>query len=178
MYSYDVPYDGTSLTVSRAVLYPTGSLDLLVANTGVQVESPQMVYQGVSGGGETAYQHFSAENLPGDVVVELRLSGSPQGTGGTAVERPWWSRGLEQFGPTMALALGLLGALLAFAQKRWGRRPEPVAEREVEPAAQRGELLHLIADLDDAFAEGRLDEESYRQLRSKMKERLRDVWTG
>jgi hypothetical protein len=177
MYSYDLPYDGTALAVSRRVLYPTSSLDLLVANAGVLVESPQMAYQGVTGGDQTAYQHFSAENLPGETVVELRLSGSPQEAGGTAGGRTGWSRGLYEFGPMMALALGLLGGLLPFAQRRWGRRPEPAAEREVDPGTQRGELLHLLADLDDAFAEGRLDEESYRQLRGKMKGRLRDVWT-
>jgi hypothetical protein len=177
MYSYDLPYDGTALTVSRIVVYPTRSLDLLVANSGVRVDSPQMVYQGLSGGDETAYQHFSAENLPGEAVVELRLSGSPQGAGTFTPQGASWTSGLQEHGSAVALAMGLLGALLPFAQLRWGRRLEPTAEREVEPIVQRGELLHLIADLDDAFVEGRLDEESYRQLRGKMKERLRDVWT-
>jgi len=175
-YSYDLPYDGTALTVSRRVLYPTSSMDLLVANTGVQAESPQMVYQGLSGGDETAYQHFSAEDLPGDAVVELRLSGSPQGAGVPALPRPSWSRGLQEVGPAIALVMGLLGALLAFALMRRGRSSEPVAEGEVDATSQRGELLHLIADLDDAFVEGHLDEESYHQLRAKMKTRLRDVW--
>jgi len=175
-YSYDLPYDGTALTVSRRVLYPTSSMDLLVANTGVQAESPQMVYQGLSGGDETAYQHFSAEDLPGDAVVELRLSGSPQGAGVPALPRPSWSRGLQEVGPAIALVMGLLGALLAFALMRRGRSSEPVAEGEVDATSQRGELLHLIADLDDAFVEGHLDEESYHQLRAKMKKRLRDVW--
>jgi hypothetical protein len=177
MYSYDLPYDGTALTVSRRVVYPTGSLDLLVASSGVQVESPGMVYQGLSGGGETSYLHFGAENLPGETVIQLQLSGSPQGVGAPAIGRPSWSRVLQEFGPRIALALGLLGALLPFAQLRWRRRPELAAEAEVDPTAQRGELLHLIADLDDAFAEDRLDEESYHQLRGKMKERLRDIWT-
>jgi len=72
--------------------------------------------------------------------------------------------------------MGLLGALLAFALMRRGRSSEPVAEGEVDATSQRGELLHLIADLDDAFVEGHLDEESYHQLRAKMKKRVRDVW--
>ena len=176
MYSYDLPYDGTDLTVSRRVIYPASSVDLLVANAGVQAESPQMVYQGLSGGEETAYLHFSAKDLPGDAVVELELSGSPQGAGGPALRRPSWSRGLQESGPTMALAVGLLGALLPFALMRRGRRSEPSAEGEVDATSQRGELLHIIADLDDAFVEGHLDEESYHQLRAKIKQRLRDVW--
>jgi hypothetical protein len=178
MCSYDLPYDGTALTVSRRVIYPTRSMDLLVANTGGHAESPQMVYQGLSGGEETAYLHFSAKDLPGDAVVELRLSGSPQGAGGPALGRPSWSRGLQESGPTMALAMGLLGALLPFALMRWGRRSEPAAEGEVDAASQRGELLHIIADLDDAFAEDRLDQQPYEQLRTRMKQRLRNVWTN
>jgi 5-hydroxyisourate hydrolase-like protein (transthyretin family) len=176
MYTYSLPYDGTDLTVSRRVIYPTSSVDLLVANTGVQVESPQMVYEGLSGGGEMAYLHFSAKELAVDAVVELRLSGSAREPGVPALARPSWSRVLQESGPTLALALGLLGALLPFALMRWGRRSDAAAEGEVDATSQRAELLHLIADLDDAFAEGRLDEESYRQLRGKMKERLRDVW--
>jgi 5-hydroxyisourate hydrolase-like protein (transthyretin family) len=175
-YSYDLPYDGTALTVSRRVLYPTSSMDLLVANTGVQAESRQMVYQGLSGGAESAYQHFSAEDLPGDAVVELRLSGSLQGAGVPALPRPSWSRGLQEVGPAIALVMGLLGALLAFALMRRRRSSEPAAEGDVDATSQRGELLHLIADLDDAFVEGHLDEESYHQLRAKMKKRVRDVW--
>lgn len=177
MYSYGLPYDGTELTISRPILYPTSSVDLLVANTGVQVESAQLVYQGLSGGDEAAYLHFSAEGLAGGAVVELRLSGSPQGAGGSTPARSWWSRGLQEYGPAVALAMGLLGALLPFALRRRGGNLEPVAQGEVDPTAQRGELLHLIADLDDAFVEGRLDEESYSQLRAKVKGRLRDVWT-
>jgi len=177
MYSYRLPYDGTTLTISRTILYPTSSVDLLVANTGVQVESAQMVYQGLSGGDAAAYLHFSTEEVAGGVVVELRLAGSPQGAGVTTIPRPTWSRGLQEYGPAAALAMGLLGALLPFALRRRGGSLEPVAQGKVDATAQRGELIHLIADLDDAFTEGRLDEESYHQLRAKIKGRLRDVWS-
>jgi len=177
MYSYYLPYDGTELTISRAILYPTSSVDLLVANTGVQAESAQLVYQGLSGGDEAAYLHFSAEGLAGGEVVELELRGSPQGTGVTTPARSTWSRGVQEHGPAVALVAGLLGALLPLAMRRRGRSLEPAAEVKVDPTAQRGELLHLIADLDDAFTEGRLDEESYHQLRAKIKGRLRDVWS-
>jgi len=177
MYSYRLPYDGTELTLSRTIFYPTSSVDLLVANTGVQVESAQLVYQGLSGGDEAAYQHFSAEELAGGAVLELRLTGSPRREGGSSPARSSWSQGLEEFGPAVAVAMGLLGALLPFALRRRGGSLEPVAEGKVDRTAQRGELLRLIADLDDAFAEGRLDEESYFQLRTKIKVRLRDVWT-
>jgi hypothetical protein len=91
--------------------------------------------------------------------------------------------------PAIALGLALLGGLLPFLQLRVGRReselpaegevsePEAAAETEVESDADREELLRLIADLDDAYAEGLVKEKAYRQLRDKMKKRLRSDWT-
>ena len=37
LYAYRVPYDGSQITLSRRVLYPTGHADVMVANLGVHV---------------------------------------------------------------------------------------------------------------------------------------------
>jgi len=178
LYSYRVPYDGSQITLSRRVLYPTGYVDVMVANLGVQVESQRLLYQGLTGGDEMSYLHFGAENLPAGAEIDLRISGAPQGAALPVPARPSWSQGLQEVGPVIALVMGLLGALLAFAQLRWRQRSGRPADQGVDPTVQRDELLHLIADLDDAFAEDRLDQQAYEQLRTRLKQRLRHVWTN
>jgi 5-hydroxyisourate hydrolase-like protein (transthyretin family) len=178
LYAYRVPYDGSQITLSRRVLYPTGYVDVLVANLGVHVESQQLMYQGLTGGKETSYLHFGVGDLPAGAEVDLLISGAPQGAAVPVPARLSWSQGLQEVGPAIALTMGLLGALLAFAQLRWRRGSKLAPGQRVDPTVQRGELLRLIADLDDAFAEDRLDQQAYEQLRTRLKQRLRNVWTN
>jgi 5-hydroxyisourate hydrolase-like protein (transthyretin family) len=188
LYAYQVPYDGRELVLSSTIDYPTASLDVMVANVGVQVESPQLQYQSLTGGEGTAYLHFNGQYLPAGKEIELRFSGAAQG--GPAPTMPGAGLGLslQSYAPGVALLMVLLGVSVPFAQLRWGRRggtspvegttgPGPSTGRAAGPQSQREELLHLLADLDDAHADGQIGEQAYKELRAKMKEHLRDVWT-
>lgn len=189
LYSYSVPYDGRELMLRRGTLYPTGNVDLLVANAGVQVETAQLTYDGLMAAGDDTYLHFGAADVPADTPIELRLSGAPQSGSALPSVESSMMVALREAAPAIAVGLALLGALLPFAQLRLakGRRgvgtpgPTPVAEAsergDVGTDAQREELLRMIADLDDAYAEGLLNEEAYRQLSDKMKKRLGETST-
>jgi 5-hydroxyisourate hydrolase-like protein (transthyretin family) len=187
LYSYSVPYDGTELTLRRTILYPTASLDLLVANVGVQAETAQLAYDGLTATGDDSYLHFGGTDLPADTTMELRLSGAPQGAAVPALPGSSLIVALRQAAPAIAVGLAILGALLPLVQLRVrkgraaipaeGTRPdsEEPARKDAELGAEQDELLHLMADLDDAYAEGLLKEQAYRQLRDKMKKRLRKI---
>jgi predicted outer membrane protein len=54
---------------------------------------------------------------------------------------------------------------------------EPRAGQTPDAKAERDELAHLIADLDDAYAEGLVNEQAYEQLRARMKKRLLNIWS-
>ena len=54
---------------------------------------------------------------------------------------------------------------------------EPRAGPTSDAEAERDELAHLIADLDDAYAEGLVNEQAYEQLRARMKKRLLNIWS-
>jgi 5-hydroxyisourate hydrolase-like protein (transthyretin family) len=189
LYSYSVPYDGSHLTLPRTILYPTGNVDLLVPSNGVQVETGQLAYDGLTTAGDDTYLHFDGVDLARDTTIEIRLSGSPQGAVVPLSSVSPLLVAVRGAAPAIALGLALLGGLLPFLQLRVGRReselpaegevsePEAAAETEVESDADREELLRLIADLDDAYAEGLVKEKAYRQLRDKMKKRLRSDWT-
>lgn len=188
LYVYRVPYDGRQLALSRSLVYPTASFDAMIADVGVEVESPQLEYQSLTGGGETAYLHFSGQNLAADSEVVVNLSGAPQGTAALAPASFELDLGLHRYAPGIALLMVLLGAALPLAQTRLTQRRAPSAEAN-GPAAdaraggalhsqsERDELARLLADLDEAYAEGLVDEQAYEQLRARVKQRLREIWT-
>jgi 5-hydroxyisourate hydrolase-like protein (transthyretin family) len=189
LYSYSVPYDGSQLTLRREILYPTSNLDLLAANVGVQVEASQLTYEGLTAAGDDTYLHFATENVPSGTAIELQLSGVPQGAVALPSMESSMVAALREAAPAMAVVLAVLGALLPFVQLRLRKaRPataepgivpqaEILEQAAVETDAQHEELRRLMSDLDDAYAEGLLTEEAYRQLSDKMKKRLGDTST-
>jgi 5-hydroxyisourate hydrolase-like protein (transthyretin family) len=189
LYSYSVPYDGGQLVLRREILYPTSNLDLLAANIGVEVEAAQLTYEGLTAAGDDTYLHFQATDVAEGTVVELQLSGAAGGTAALPSMESSMVAALRQVAPGVAVVLALLGVLVPFAQLRLRKvRPEAATPgglfqaeipeaAGVETDAQHEELRRLIADLDDAYAEGLLTEEAYRQLSDKMKKRLGETST-
>jgi 5-hydroxyisourate hydrolase-like protein (transthyretin family) len=186
LFSYLLPYDQRSLTLRRKLMYPTNSLDVLIPDVGVQAESGQLTYRGLTGGEQTSYLHFEAQDLGRGAEIEVSLSGSPGGAATLALSGVSLSSGVRELWPWIAAGLVLVGGLLAFAQLRLQRTrrkgagaPPPVTaedqSRDSELRARRQELLQLVADLDDAFAEGNVSEEGYRQLRESVHSRLMEI---
>jgi hypothetical protein len=169
LYSYVVPYDGTARVLSPQVPYPTANLDVMIADVGVQGESAQL-----------------AQDLGPDAETEIQLSGAPQGKPQLPVPGASPGLGVQNLGPWIALGLAVLGAVLAFVQlylRRGGQREQGTGPSETQAVGrsdsglktQRQELLQLVADLDDAFAEGRVTEEGYHELRRSVRSRLTEV---
>jgi 5-hydroxyisourate hydrolase-like protein (transthyretin family) len=185
LFSYTLPYNGQDHTLVRKIMYPTTDLELMIADVGVLAESRQLAYQGLTGGEESSYLHFEARDLLPNAEIEIHLSGAPQATARPLPESSL-GLGLQRVSPWIALGLALLGALLPFVQvyrrerSQRTRDSRTLAVLTIEHAnselrAQREELLQLIADLDDAFAERQIGEEAYRELRKSMKRRLMDM---
>ena len=188
LYAYRVPYDGRQLALSRGLVYPTGSYDAMIADVGVEVESAQLEYQSLTGGGETAYLHFNGQNLPAGSEIVVQFSGNPQGAAAPGRTGFELDLGLQRYAPGIALLMVVLGASLPLVQVRLGQGRgssseamgpgvEPRAGQILDAKAERDELAHLIADLDDAYAEGLVNEQAYEQLRARMKKRLLNIWS-
>jgi len=187
LYSYEVPYDGGHLVLSRKLTYPATRFDLMVADVGVQVESAQLEYQSLTGGGETAYLHFHGEDLPAGQEITVSFAGAPRKTEAPMAPGPALGLPLQQYAPAVALLMVVVGAAVPWAQLRLARRsgravgeggsgPGAAMDQRVDAQTERDELLHLLADLDDAYEEGLLNQETYGQVRGKMRKRLREVW--
>lgn len=160
-FSYQLEFTKDSYTLPLKIKYPTANYNLLVQ--GGAVSSDQLTLEEPLDMGDMVFARLSGSNLaPGDTVI-ARLSGLPrEGQNGIL-----WA----------ALTLLLLtagSALLYLRQKQPRGRSQPVA------SADRGKesLLEELSRLDDAFADGQIDEEAYRRLRSGKKEQLIELMRG
>ena len=119
--SYDLPYEARAYRFVKAIEYPTASLDLLVADAGVEVASDQLLFQGPWEGSSGArYLHFTAQNLVGDLVIQL--SNLPQRTHVAPEEGR--SAGVQEAMRWIGLGLAVLSILFVLGYPRVRRRAE------------------------------------------------------
>ncbi len=180
---YLLPYDGTRAEFAHSVPYPVDRLNVLVVDgpevsTSLQSLGPQTV-------AEQQWNSFEGINLPAEEPVSLRLSDLARAQS-AAVTPPGGSDAVVAHNPALLFGLGaaalvvILGVFGAYFLFRPAAQmatevaaPVPVAlAAEVDPAAERQRLLASIAQLDDLYASGGLDEESYQRARAAQKRSL------
>ncbi len=172
--SYRYPYQGRSLDFQHQLAYPTARLNVLIADVGVKVSSPQVVFrdkQGISG---QQYLNLEGENLPAGQLITLSFKRLPQGDPTTStVESPI----------TAAVAAGVVAIMLGVVIYLAWRRGQPVAAPalDIEETGvtdletERQRLLLAIARLDDEYEAGNIPEETYRRERARRKARLLEI---
>jgi mono/diheme cytochrome c family protein len=180
---YLLPYDGTRAEFAHSVPYPVDRLNVLVVDgprvaTDLQSLGPQTV-------ADQQWNSFEATNLPAGEPVSLRLSDLARAQD-AAVAPPGGSDAVLAHNPALLFGigvaalvaiLGVFGAYLLFRPKApaTAEVTPPVAvvsAVEVDPTTERQRLLASIAQLDDLYASGGLDEESYQRARTAQKRSL------
>ncbi len=180
---YLLPYDGTEAEFAHSVPYPVDRLNALVVDgptvtTELQSLGPQTV-------ADQQWNSFEASNLPAGEPVSLRLSDLARAQN-TAVAPPGGSDAVLAHNPALLFGigaaalvaiLGVFGAYLLFRPKAPATAevtpPLAVAPAGVaDPATEKQRLLASIAQLDDLYASGGLDEESYQRARTAQKRSL------
>ena len=106
-------------------------------------------------------QAYSMEGLAPGETLTFRISG------GAGVGRAPGGIGLLIGGGTLGAALVLAG-LWWYRGSRAPREPEPPPA--IQQPADRAALLQAIAQLDDGYEDGQLDEAEYRTRRAALKQ--------
>ncbi len=176
LFRYSLPYTAPRLRLLRELNYDAANVNVLVADRGVAVTSPQLTPAGTRGTQGQTYLNFVGSNLRAGQALELNFSGLPM-----AGRSP--ARALTNSPLSLAVGLGLgalmMGGLLAYALVL--RRPPPQTRTPASPPAratlhaQRQRLLTAIARLDDDFEAGKVAEATYRQERTALKAQLLEV---
>ncbi|MBK8902522.1 MAG: hypothetical protein IPM53_15145 [Anaerolineaceae bacterium] len=176
--AYSLP--AADLNLSRTLPYQATSIMLAVPD-GLQFASDGWQQQATQSAGERgALRQFSRANLvPGS---ELRLTFSASSPAETTTLSTAWSGDW-----ILSLLILLLVTSIAFRLLRPNKRetavPAPAAPASPRPAAsgerhkaERWQLLFALADLDNAYKNGRLPEAEYQHQRQEIKNRLRAIW--
>lgn len=187
--SYDLPYDD-SLLLAHPLTYPVSSASAIMADVGVTISDDAWVSQGVQATTGGSFISYTYAGLPEADALNLTLEGKPT----QVVDAQ--GNALPARNQTNELIIGgmALAAMLAvgfFMVQRW--RTTPVAEAELVAMPQvraatlprkasqgpnqgKTALLQAIAELDDAYDAGELEEDEYQQQRQDLKTRLTAVW--
>jgi len=159
-YSYRLPFSGSGdATILLKVNYPTDSFNVMVMGDDVEVASNRLTLAGpVEADTGEQFIHLQGEELPRGTDLDIRLSRISGGVDATTV--------------ILWLVVVLLIIVIAVLGVK-GIKATPHVERESETHKQR--LLREIAQLDDEFEQGAIDENTYRRMRSEKKAQLLEM---
>ena len=167
IFSYRMPYDGR-MTFHRPTNYAVNAAVVLLPGDGVTAKGTGLQDLGVQQMGGQAVHNYAAGAIPAGSALELEVSGKPATATAGAASSGWTNA---------AIGLGVLGSLLILAGLWWFRPSASTGRRGTRRPSGENEtdrLLGAIAELDDAFAAGEMDEGVYRARRERLKRTLRE----
>jgi hypothetical protein len=170
--SFSLDYSKNKASISQPFILSPTSVTVIVP-VGVKVSGAGLADQGASDFQGSSYQIYSAGPLDAGTALGLTFSGSPQ-TAATGSSSP-------KNNPFLLAVLGFVGLLLVAAGVLLflrDRRRARVAEQgeTIKPETMDDETARLadtILALDDRFADGKVDRETYQQQRAELKEKLK-----
>lgn len=163
--AYRLPLNGP-LTSTRTAPYPVGSMVVLAPKDSLRLSSPQFTSQDEQEFSGEVYTVYRGSPLAAGSTFSLTLAPPqtlPVGliVGGTALAVAligvgvwWWRRSAA--GPAEQPVKGQATARIA----------------RIEHEARREALLQQIADLDDAYENGQMDQAAYEKKRAALKREL------
>jgi hypothetical protein len=116
--------------------------------------------------GGTSVSTYGQTDLPAGSVLSLVLEGTPRAPESASASLVGGNTSELLIGAGAAVVVIALGAL---AVRRW---QTGAADQE----ADQDELLQLLADLDDEFEAGDIDEQEYHRERAALKAELAAIW--
>jgi hypothetical protein len=177
-FSYHLMVTGEEIPVERTFAYPVTVLNILVAQPGLALSSEQLQSRGPQSFQGREYEFYGTQGLAAGAPLMLEfmpLAEAPVATGDSEapassgpVVRGASSRGsqglLLWIGFGLA-ALAVIGAVVypLFSQPG-ASEPESTLDLSSDPKARR--LVVELADLNDAFEAGEIDEASYERQRT------------
>lgn len=169
---YLLPYSGTRAELAHAVRYPVSRFSVLVSE-GPKVSADGLTEAGTQAAGGINFTNYEAANVPANQTIRLQFRDLARVDAATTnvSTAVLASAPALLFGLAGLVAVTILG-LLALAL--W-RRPQPQLAATVgaDPGAiDHTTMLQVIADLDDSFAAGEIDEDIYRSQRAALKRSL------
>ena len=159
-----MPY-GSKFKFEQETLYPVDAANLLVSDVDVKLSGDGLTYEGQQEFEGSPFQSFTRQNLAAGDVLAFEMSGRPGSAAAPA--------GVVVGETTnLAVGIGAVALVLLGAGVWWYRR----SQVDADVSMSKEELLQAVAELDDEFEAGNLDEREYEKERRRLKARLMKVW--
>lgn len=163
---YSLPYED-GITFAHPLPYSAANTSIIMADTGVTVSGPNWVSQGIQTMGEgSAFAAYAGSPLAQGDSLSLTLEGTPRlvsnTTGSTVLVRDETNEILIG----TAVLLTVLGVAV-YTVRTW---------TQTTAAPTANSLLQAIADLDDAYENGRISQKQYTHQRQTLKTQLITIW--
>jgi mono/diheme cytochrome c family protein len=163
---YVMPYDENQ-TISHPLNYTTTGINLVLPEVGVTLDETD---GWISGGQQTmesgTVTTFSKTNVAAEELLTMDLEGSPRSNNAAA------GVAIEDNALELVIGLAVAGVVIGgavFVVRRWQRDA-------VDDYPSREELIQELADLDDAYEAGEVDEDEYHREREELKAELMAIW--
>lgn len=181
VFSFELPYK-RRMEFAQPADHPVAAAIVLVPGGGPKVSGDGVQDLGVQDVAGTPMQTYAVGPLEPGEMIAFSLSGSTSA-----------SASLQGQDPLLGVVIGggVLGVVLVALGLWWYRSlhrsevPEtvPLAEMEMPPTSSptdedRKVLLQAIADLDEVYESGEIEEEDYLQRRAKLKNQVLDLMKG
>lgn len=192
---YVLPMSSSEMTIAHPVPVLARSLNVLVADVGAAVSSPDLQEGPPRDVDQGRYFNFTASNVPAGQVVAIRLTNlplnrPPTGAAASEANSPWLAAGAAAFA-----ALALLGVLAYLLRQRQTAAEADMdaqgeedgesdddydddmdaEEAPTSASLQRQRLIAAIADLDDRRDAGEVSDADYTAARARLKAELLQV---
>ena len=184
VFAFQMPYD-RKLTFVQPMFLPTSAVVVMLPDTGIKVNSAQLVDSGTQVLQDVTYRKYNGTSLIAGSSLEFTVTGSPK-KALTSI----FSTGTMQ---NLAIGLGVFGVALVFGglwlfrkyQKKDALQSAldgmdiavPLTGDEASPESE-DTLMDAIIALDDQFHAGNLPQEAYLERRAILKEKLRKLGQG
>ena len=179
-FSYVVPYEGSSVALSRKADYAIASFGLLVQDAGVTVKSVALAESDPLDMGGAMFQYFTAQSLSRGADIDALITGLGASSGSANLAHPsqgfpwpWLLVGVLALALLATLAYPQLKKRQALAQSAAGRALPQGATQE--PSEEKA-LLRQMAQLDDEYEAGKIKEPDYQLRRFETKARLMEIY--
>lgn len=184
--SYELPYS-SGMNIAHPIFYRTATSTIILPDVGVSVANTPWVEQPAQSFGQgQSFRNFSGPGVPMGETITIELEGRPSAvtdtSGATVVNRDQTTELLIGGAALLLAAVGGVFVWRAWQKRTAGDDDDEEWAEEVETAvampssAEADRLLHAIADLDDAYEAGTLEEAAYQAQRDELKRQLAAVW--
>lgn len=185
-FSYHLVVTGDQMPLERSFSYPVTTLNILVAQPGLSLTSDQLQNMGPQAFQGQNYDFFALGGLMPDTPLSMQLFPEAVAADGTAVPGTTSGTDLAAGGPVagsrqgqlrllgLALAVLVVVGIVVYSVSA-GQTAKTATAPNLTANARSRRLLAELADLEDAYAAGQVDDATYERERAEKYEALKSL---